>query len=281
MEQGRATWLMSPPGLMTGYLAHPRFDAAFSHVRACVITAATLARPLFDAITERGVHVVQAFGMTEGLFMFTPPDASATLRATTIGVPISPLDEVVLLEPGSLRPAAPGQAGELCVRGPYTVRGYLDAPELDALAFTPDGFYRSGDLVMPHDIDGVTAYSLEGRIKDLINRGGEKVSAEEVEHILLRHPACAEVALVAMPDERLGERACAFLVVREGSVAPTLGELQLFLESAGLAKYKWPERLEVVTALPRTAIGKIAKNVLRDVARSTTNTSSSSTSVST
>ncbi|MGH3935746.1 MAG: AMP-binding enzyme, partial [Pseudonocardiaceae bacterium] len=148
--------------------------------------------------------------------------------------------------------------------GPYTIRGYLDAPEHDAEAFTPDGFYRSGDIVGIHHIAGMTAYSIEGRVKDLINRGGEKVNASEVETLLLRHQAIAEAALVAMPDERLGERACAFVVVRKHHQLPTLADLCAFLEYEGLAKYKWPERLEYLDALPRTPIGKIFKRALRD-----------------
>ena len=267
MAEHRATWVMSPPGLMTEYLEHPCFDDAFRNVRHCVLTAARVPGPLFDALEARGVHVVQAFGMTEGLFLFTPPDASAELRARTVGVPISPFDEVRLLRPGSPEPAGPGETGELCVRGPYSIRGYLHDPD-GGSAFTPDGFYRSGDLVRPHDIDGLTAYSVEGRVKDLIDRGGEKVNAQEVERILLNHPDIADAALVGMPDERLGERACAYLVPVPDRTAPTLDELREYLERYGLAKYKWPERVEVVDVLPRTAIGKVYKSALReDIAR--------------
>ncbi|MGN9910201.1 AMP-binding protein [Phytohabitans sp. LJ34] len=268
MDDERATWFMSPPGLMNDYLRHTRFDGAFASVRTCVLTAAKVSRDLFDAIEARGVRVTQAFGMTEGLFLFTPPDASRELRATTVGVPISPLDEVCVLEPGTLRPTPPGEVGELCARGPYTVPGYLDSAQGNLRAFTPDGFYRSGDLVRGHQLDGLTAYSIEGRVKDLINRGGEKVNAEEVERILLDHPAITDAALVAMPDERLGERACAYLVCTPGMPAPALEDLRDYLESFGLARYKWPERIEIVDALPRTAIGKIYKQSLReDIAR--------------
>ena len=268
MDDERATWFMSPPGLMNDYLRHTRFDGAFASVRNCVLTAAKVSRELFDAVEARGVRVTQAFGMTEGLFLFTPPDASRELRAATVGVPISPLDEVCVLEPGTLRPTPPGEVGELCARGPYTVPGYLNSAAGNLRAFTPDGFYRSGDLVLAHQLDGLVAYSIEGRVKDLINRGGEKVNAEEVERILLGHPAIADAALVAMPDERLGERACAYLVCPPDTPPPTLEELRDYLESFGLARYKWPERVEVVDALPRTPIGKISKQSLRaDIAR--------------
>ncbi|OLE21878.1 MAG: hypothetical protein AUG49_20985 [Catenulispora sp. 13_1_20CM_3_70_7] len=267
MERGRATWVMSPPGLIGGYLAHERFDAAFAEVRTCVLTAAQVPAEVFDALEGRGVHVTQAFGMTEGLFLFTPPDASAKLRASTVGVPISPLDEVRVLVPGTLDPAPPGTTGELCAKGPYTIPGYLDAPERNAEAFTPDGFYRTGDIVRAHEIDGQVAYSIEGRVKDLINRGGEKINAEEVERILRHHPAIAEAALVAMPDPRLGERGCAYLVPVPGQAAPTVAQLRNFLERYGLAKFKWPERVEVVQALPRTVIGKVSKQELREDVR--------------
>jgi 2,3-dihydroxybenzoate-AMP ligase len=264
MAKQRATWFMSPPGVMRDYLAHPLFDAAFADVGTCVLTATTVPGSIFDDLDRRGVHVTQAFGMTEGLFLFTPRDAGQALRRGTVGVPISPLDEIRLLRPGSLAEVEPGGVGELCARGPYTVRGYLEAPERDAEAFTPDGFYRSGDLVRPVQFDDVTAYRIEGRVKDLINRGGEKVNAAEVEDLLLRHAAVAEVALVAMPDLRLGERACAFVVVAPGAEPPPLADLCAFLEVQGLARFKWPERVEYLPALPRTSIGKVYKKELRE-----------------
>ncbi|MFI0349049.1 AMP-binding protein [Actinomadura sp. 9N407] len=264
MAAENASWFMSPPGVMGDYLAHPGFGKAFTGLRHCVLTAARVPHRTFDALDARGIRVGQAFGMTEGLFLFTPAGASREMRATTVGVPISPLDEVRLLRPHTGDTAEPGEAGELCVRGPYTIRGYLDAPERNAEAFTSDGFYRSGDIVQPHEIDGMTAYSVVGRVKDLINRGGEKINAEEVETLLLRHPAVADVALVAMPDERLGERGCAYAVVRRGHPTPSLTDLCATLEHQGLAKYKWPERLEYVDVLPRTAIGKIYKSALRE-----------------
>jgi 2,3-dihydroxybenzoate-AMP ligase len=258
-----ATWLTTTPGLAGEYLGHPAFDAAFASVKNCVLTATRTPESIFSALEGRGVHVTQAFGMSEGLLMFTPSDAGAELRAKTVGMPISPLDEVRLLEPGGLRQVAQGAAGELCVRGPYTIRGYLDAPQHNAIAFTPDGFYRTGDIVLAHSIDGLTAYSIEGRIKDLINRGGEKINAEEVETILERHDAIAEAALVAMPDERLGERACAYLVIKAGRTPPTLTSLAAFLAEQGLAKFKWPERIELRDSLPRNPIGKLVKRALR------------------
>ncbi len=125
-----------------------------------------------------------------------------------------------MLEPGGEEEVPDGEVGELCCQGPYTLRGYygVDRPE----AFTSDGFYRTGDLAKAVVIDGVRAFSIEGRIKDLINRGGEKINAEEVELLLLAHPHVVEAALVAMPDPRLGERGCAYLAT-DGTVVTLRG----------------------------------------------------------
>jgi 2,3-dihydroxybenzoate-AMP ligase len=263
MAEHGATWTMSPPGLAREYLSHPVFDDAVARLGTWVLTAARVPRPVFDELTGRGVHVTQAFGMSEGLFLFTPRDAPASLRAQTVGVPISPLDEVRVLRPGTEVEVAEGESGELAVRGPYTIRGYLAAPDRDREAFTAEGFYRSGDLVRARRYAGTLSYSIEGRIKDLIDRGGEKINAEEVELLVAGHPAVAEIALVGMPDARLGERGCAYVVPRDPQNPPTLADICAYLEAEGLAKYKWPERLELMDALPRTQIGKVSKVTLR------------------
>jgi 2,3-dihydroxybenzoate-AMP ligase len=263
MAKHGATWTMSPPGLAREYLSHPAFDDAVARLGTWVLTAARVPRPVFDELTGRGVHVTQAFGMSEGLFLFTPLDAPADLRAQTVGVPISPLDEVRVLRPGTEAEVIEGETGELAARGPYTIRGYLAAPDRDREAFTAEGFYRSGDLVRARRYQGTLSYSIEGRVKDLIDRGGEKINAEEVELLVARHPAVAEMALVGMPDPRLGERGCAYVVPRDPQNPPTLAGICAHLEAEGLAKYKWPERLELIDALPRTQIGKVSKVTLR------------------
>ena len=263
MAEHGATWTMSPPGLGREYLSHPAFDAAVARIGTWVLTAARVPRPVFDELTRRGVHVTQAFGMSEGLFLFTPLDAIADLRAETVGTPISALDEIRVLRPGSEAEVAEGETGELAARGPYTIRGYLAEPDRNREAFTADGFYRSGDLVRARRYDGVLSYSIEGRVKDLIDRGGEKVNAEEVELLVAGHPAVAEIALVAMPDPRLGERSCAYVVPQDPQNPPTLADISAYLEAEGLAKYKWPERLELIDVLPRTQVGKVSKVTLR------------------
>jgi 2,3-dihydroxybenzoate-AMP ligase len=263
MAEHGATWTMSPPGLAREYLSHPAFDAAVARIGTWVLTAARVPRPVFDELTRRGVHVTQAFGMSEGLFLFTPLDAIADLRAETVGAPISALDEIRVLRPGTQVEVAEGETGELAARGPYTIRGYLAEPDRNREAFTADGFYRSGDLVRAHRYEGTLSYSIEGRVKDLIDRGGEKVNAEEVELLVAGHPAVTEIALVAMPDPRLGERSCAYVVPQDPQNPPTLADIRAYLEAEGLAKYKWPERLELIDELPRTQVGKISKVALR------------------
>ncbi|WP_326837537.1 AMP-binding protein [Amycolatopsis rhabdoformis] len=272
MAEHRATWVMSPPGLAREYLDHPGFDAAVSRLRTWVLTAARVPRSVFDGLERRGVHVTQAFGMSEGLFLFTPSGAPADLRATTVGAPISPLDEVRVLRPGTDEEVARGETGELAARGPYTIRGYLDAQDRNRETFTADGFYRSGDLVRAHEHDGVVLYSIEGRVKDLIDRGGEKINAEEVETLIAQHEAVREAALVGMPDARLGERGCVFVVPQDPARPPALTDVRAHLERLGMAKYKWPERVEIVESLPRTQIGKVAKVRLReDIAKKIAN----------
>jgi 2,3-dihydroxybenzoate-AMP ligase len=220
-------------------------------------------RPNFEALQERGIWVGQVFGMGEGLCMTTPVDYPFEARLAGVGVPISALDEVRLVVPGTEEDVAEGEAGEMIARGPYTIRGYLGAPEHNAVAFTPDGYYRSGDLMSRQLIDGVPCYTVEGRIKDMINRGGEKISTEEVEYLLVKHEDIAEAALVAMPDDRLGERACAF-VVGTGAGRVDLAAMQEHLSALGVSKYKWPERLEWLDELPRVSeLGKVDRKQLR------------------
>ncbi len=149
--------------------------------------------------------------------------------------------------------------GELACRGPYTLRGYFGVPEYNARQFTPDGFYRSGDLMRKHPSGN---YIVEGRKKDLINRGGEKISAEEVENLILMHPAVQNVACVPMPDPAMGEKMCAFVVLKKGTANLNLPELVAFLHTHEIAKYKLPERLECLPDFPVSTFGKVSKKAL-------------------
>ncbi len=176
-----------------------------------------------------------------------------------MGRPISPDDEVRLVD-DDVKEVAPGDVGEFLARGPYTLRGYYDAPEYNARAFTSDGFYRTGDLMREHSSGN---YMVEGRKKDLINRGGEKISAEEIENLILTQPAVQNVACVPMPDPVLGERMCACVIVRNGC-SLSLEKLVVFLAEQEIAKHKLPERLEIMDEFPVSPFGKVSKKDLTE-----------------
>ena len=195
--------------------------------------------------------------MAEGMLTFVRLDDPYDVRLETVGRPMCPDDEVKLVDDEG-REVPDGEVGELAVRGPYTLRGYYRAPEHNARVFTPDGFYLSGDLMRRHPSGN---FVVEGRKKDLINRGGEKISAEEIESLILSHPAVQNVACVPMPDPVLGERTCAFVVPRRGQRV-TLPEIVEHLTEAGIAKFKLPERLELIDELPLSAFGKVSKVTL-------------------
>jgi 2,3-dihydroxybenzoate-AMP ligase len=205
------------------------------------------------------VTVQENFGMAEGILMFVRLDDPEDVRMETVGRPISPDDEVRLVDDDD-NEVAPGAVGELLARGPYTLRGYFGVPEYNARAFTSDGFYRSGDLMRRHPSGN---YMVEGRKKDLINRGGEKISAEEIENLVLMHPAVQNVACVPMPDPVLGERMCACVILRAGGNL-TLPDLAAFLAGEEIAKHKLPERLEVVDKFPLSSFGKVSKKDLTE-----------------
>ena len=205
-----------------------------------------------------GCALQQVFGMAEGLVNYTRPDDSPELTANTQGRPISPADEVRIVDDED-RDLPDGQIGHLLTRGPYTIRGYYRAEEHNQRAFTSDGFYRTGDLVMRLPSGHLV---VEGRAKDQINRGGDKVAAEEVENHLLAHPAVHDAALVAMPDAYLGERSCAFIVTRGAPVRAI--EITRFLRERGVAQYKIPDRIEFVERFPVTGVGKVNKRQLRE-----------------
>jgi 2,3-dihydroxybenzoate-AMP ligase len=261
MARERVTHVLLGHGHFTA-VAEPGFAAATASVTQVVLSGAKVPPALFNELERRGLWSGQLFGMGEGLFLTTRPGAPREARATTVGTPLSPMDEIRILEPGTETGLPDGQVGELCCRGPYTLRGYFDAAAHNAGAFTADGFYRTGDLACIREIGGQRYVSIEGRIKDVINRGGEKINAEEVELLLLRHPRIAAAAVVAMPDPRLGERTCAYVVVQGEPL--TMAEIRQHFTQLQVAKFKWPERIEHLAEIPRTLVGKTDKKRLRD-----------------
>jgi len=204
--------------------------------------------------------VQENFGMSEGMLMFVRLDDPPDVANETVGRPVSPDDEVRLLDDDD-REILGGEVGELCCRGPYTLRGYFGVPEYNARTFTSDGFYRSGDLMRRHKSGN---YIVEGRKKDLINRGGEKISAEEIENLILMHPAVKNASCVPIPDRVLGERMCACVLLRENEKL-SFDELKSFLLAKEIAKYKLPERLEIMQDFPLSPFGKVSKKTLTEM----------------
>ncbi|MFC8708222.1 (2,3-dihydroxybenzoyl)adenylate synthase [Streptomyces anulatus] len=218
-----------------------------------------------------GCTLQQVFGMAEGLVNYTRLDDPVETIVTTQGRPISPDDEILVVDDED-REVPPGETGHLLTRGPYTIRGYWNAPEHNARSFTEDGFYRTGDIVR---VTGTGHIVVEGRAKDQINRGGEKIAAEEVENHILAHPAVHDANVVAEPDPYLGERVCAYVILRSGAGPLKAVAVKRFVRERGLAAYKVPDRVEFVDAFPQTGVGKVSKKDLRTAAARTTSSSPS------
>ncbi|QZA78738.1 (2,3-dihydroxybenzoyl)adenylate synthase [Deefgea tanakiae] len=207
--------------------------------------------------SELNITLQQVFGMAEGLVNYTRLDDGLDVTCYSQGRPISKHDEIRIVDDED-QPVAAGEVGHLLTRGPYTIHGYYRADEHNAKAFTSDGFYRTGDRVR---LTAAGNLVVEGRAKDQINRGGEKISAEEVENQLLEHENVIDAAIVAMPDAYLGEKSCAF-VIRNNDVVRSV-DLIRFLRERGLATYKIPDRIEFVSQFPKTGVGKVSKKHLR------------------
>jgi 3-phosphoshikimate 1-carboxyvinyltransferase len=225
-----------------------------------VATGTAIPRELAKtARTALGADVGGAFGTTEScLGAAFVPGEDPDRAWNTDGRALEGITQRIVDDAGTELPA--GEEGNFELLTPTMFEGYLNRPELTAAAVTADGYYRTGDLAR---IDAEGYLKITGRVKDVINRGGEKVPVVEVEQVLYTHPAVREVAIVAMPDERLGERACAFVVLNDGGELD-FEKMQQYLDAQRVSKPYWPERLEIVEALPYTPSGKIQKFVLRD-----------------
>ncbi|MET8329880.1 AMP-binding protein [Streptomyces sp. NPDC005181] len=204
-----------------------------------------------------GAGLTQWFGVGEGLLTYTRLDDPEEVAVGTEGRPLAEHDEILVVDAEG-RPVPDGAEGELQVRGPYTIRGYYRAGEQNRHAFTPEGHFRTGDMVRRRSDGNIVVV---GRIKDIVNRAGEKVPAEEVEEHLLTHAAVRDAAVVGVADPVLGERCVAFVVFREEPVAPAA--VKSYLRERGLATYKIPDRVVAVAEFPRTPVGKVDKVALR------------------
>jgi 2,3-dihydroxybenzoate-AMP ligase len=262
-QEHRATHIKVVPALLVRLISDPaigRYDLASVQV---IQSGGQRMQPEVRLRARQLVPsavVQENFGMSEGMLFFVRLDDPDEVKLETCGRPICPDDEVRLVDDEG-REVPPGEVGELTCRGPYTLRGYYGAPEHNARQFTSDGFYCSGDLMRLHPSGN---YVVEGRKKDLINRGGEKISAEEIENLILSHPAVQNAACVPVPDDMLGERMCACVILRRGR-SLSLEELVAFLAKKEIARFKLPERLELLEEFPVSTFGKVSKKALSEL----------------
>jgi 2,3-dihydroxybenzoate-AMP ligase len=207
---------------------------------------------------QLGCTPQEVYGTAEGLINMTRLDDPDELLLYSSGKPVCDEDEIRVVDDFG-HDVPDGVSGELVTRGPYTIRGYYNAPEKNAEAFLPGGWYRMGDVVKRQG----RSITTEGRRKDMINRGGEKISCEEVENLILKHPKVKAAVLVAMPDPLFGEKACACVVPVAGQTLD-FPELIAHLRGQQIAAFKLPERLELMDEFPLSPVGKILKRELRD-----------------
>ncbi|HEX4863843.1 MAG TPA: AMP-binding protein, partial [Acidimicrobiales bacterium] len=251
------------PYFLTSLLDHPGFGD--EHLARLVYQGMGGA-PVPKAVTERanslGITVFRAYGSTEHPSITGCPFSDPLEKRLNTDGPALPGNEIRLVGREG-RDVETGESGEILSRGPELFLGYTD-PSLTAKVFDSDGWYHTGDIAVM-DADGYVA--ITDRTSDVIIRGGENISAAEVEELLLRMPGVAEVAVVAAPDERMGERAAAVFRMLPEVAAPQMSDVRDHLERSGLGRQKWPEELHQVQDFPRTASGKVQKFAIRDQLR--------------
>ena len=260
IERERITHMLAVPTMLAMMLAAGPGDADLSSLQVVGSFGAAMSEDRVRTTLETfGCRFVNGYGCSDGAVSLTGWDDPPEKIAAPVGRPSPATTEIRILgDDGAELPTS--EVGEICARGPMSPMGYFGSPELDALYRFDGGWVRTGDLGF---LDGDGYLHITGRKKDIIVRGGYNISPAESEAALCKHPAIAEAACVGYPDERLGERLAAFVVLAPGAPAPTLEELETFLLADGLARIKIPERLEVIEAMPLNPTGKILKRVLR------------------
>jgi len=236
-------------------------DTDISSLQLLQVGGARLPADLAEQVGPTlGCRLQQVFGMAEGLLCYTRLDDPDEVIFNTQGRPLSPHDDLRIVDADGNDVAA-GEAGELITRGPYTIHSYYSADRFNAGAFTTDGYYRSGDIVRRTPQGNIL---VEGRLKEQINRAGEKIATAEIEQLLRDHPDVQDTVVIAVPDATLGERSCAFII--PGANTPSLRQLHAFLHTRNLARHKLPDQLETISAWPLTTVGKIDKKRLLQLA---------------
>ena len=261
IAEHRTTHVVGVPTMFEMLLGHPQLQQTdVSSVEVVMAAGSPVPARMIEELRQRfGCAHVSMYGCSDGAFCGTDLAQDPQTAAVTVGRPNPAISLLRIVDPDG-HDLAPGKIGEIWGRGPMSPMCYLNAPDLDRRYRTDDGWTKTGDLGM-RDAEG--NIQVRGRLKDLIIRGGFNVSPVEIEENLVTHPSIRLAACIGAPDQRLGERICAFLVLREGAEAPTVETLGQFLLGRGLAKNKLPERIEILPELPLNPAGKVLKRVLR------------------
>ncbi len=262
IEKEKVTAIPTVPALIARVMQMENLgDYDLSSLKKVSVGGASSTHELVKSVRERiGAQFVNGFGSVEGTCSSTKLGDSIDLICGSVGKPICPYDELKVVDQEDRELPVNGE-GELVSKGPGVFTGYFDSSEEDrAKVFTKDGFFRTGDQAKKDEEGNIW---VTGRIKDIIIRGGENISAVEIENMMSMHPAVADSAVVAMPDKILGERTCAFVVPKPG-FAPTLEDIVSFLKGVGASVVQLPERVELVEVLPFTKVGKVDKKALRE-----------------
>lgn len=263
IEQERVTVTSLVPAVLRRWLSAAESPTAdLSSLRLVQVGGSVMSAALARQVKPRlGGALQQVFGMAEGLIVCTRPGDPDDIVTTTQGRPVSRHDEIRIVGADGY-PVPAGAAGELLARGPYTIRGYYAAPEHNARSFTEDGWYRTGDLVRMHPSGNLV---VAGRVKDVINRGGEKIAADDVEFLVRGLPGVKDASAIGLPDVELGERVCVCVIPEAGSVH-SLEVIRQSFKQRGVADFNAPEFLELFGSFPLTPIGKVDKAALRALA---------------
>ena len=254
------------PAMVSMCMEMMEWDDSFdlSSLRVLQVGGAMLEDTLADKIIENwSCKLMQVFGTAEGLLCFTKVDDRDEITARCQGTPVSPADEVKIVDEEG-NEVQRGEFGELLSRGPYTIDGYYNAEEANAISFTPDGYYKTGDRAMWTAEGNIR---MGGRLKEQINRAGEKITPSEVEMYLCQYEDIKEAAVVGVPDEVLGNRNCAFIMTADNKEL-SRADIYQFLKEKGLAEYKIPDQVECIDSWPLTSVGKIDKKELVVIAES-------------
>ena len=261
IQKERVTAIPSVPALITRVLnmeGLEKYDLT-SLKKICLGGAPSTPEMLRSAYAKLKCLVLNAFGSSEGTNISTRPGDSIDVICNSVGRPACPYDTIKIID-DSGNEVPQGQEGELVSKGPGIFTGYFKSPEENSQVFTADGFFKTGDKARKDPFGNIT---ITGRIKDIINRGGEKISAVEIENRLAAHPGIGESAVIGMPDQVLGERICAYVKLKAG-VTLTFEEIVAFLKKNGASVQQLPERIEFVDELPMTKVGKVDKKILRE-----------------